>query len=180
MKTPIKVTAWITALLFFLATLWSVTARGLFETARLDVPHFDAGAGNQFLLFRAGLAGITTLLLCARIFFPQPRRSRLFVTVTALLIIPVFLWSCLGLERWAAGYNEASFVALSESHSNGQPLTAQQVLGKLGKPIFTGTRSDGETVWSYSYMPSSGYGWHKRIFWLRGDEVTRVYSMNEP
>jgi hypothetical protein len=180
MTTIVKVTAWISALLFTLATIWSVTVRGVFERAQLDVSHFDAGAGDWFLLVRGGLAIITTLLLGVLIFFRQSWISRMLLAVTALLVLPVFLWSCLGLERWAEGYTDSSFAVLSQQHSDGQPLTAQEVLTALGHPVFTGRRPTGETVWSYSYMPSSGFGWHKRIFWLRDDAITRVYSLNEP
>jgi hypothetical protein len=179
-KMSIKLTAWICALLFALTTLWSVTVQGVFETARFDVPHFDAGAGDLFLLLRGGLAIIATLLLGVSMLFRQSWRSRLLIAVSGLFIVPVFLWSCLGLERWAAGYADPSFAALSQRYSAGQSLTAQQVLAALGQPVFTGSRPDGETVWSYSYMPSSGFGWHKRIVWLHGDTVTRVYSIDEP
>lgn len=180
MKTPIKVSAWISVILFALVTLWSVTVRGVFEPARLDVAHFDAGAGDMFLFVRGGLAVIATLLLGILMFFQQPWRFRLLIAVTALFIVPVFLWSCLGLERWAAGYADSSFAALLQRHDDGQSLTAQQVLAALGQPVFTGSRPAGELVWSYSYMPSSGFGWHKRVFWLRDDTVTRVYSLDEP
>src|SRR5712671_1887157 len=166
MKMRIKTMAWISTLLFVLVTLWFVTVRDIFESARLDVAHFDAGAGDLFLLLRGGLAIIATLLLGASMFFHQSWRSRLLIAVTALFIVPVFLWSCFGLECWAAGYSDSSFAALSQRHSDGQSLTAQQVLAALGQPVFTGPRPDGETVWSYSYMPSSGFGWHKRILWL--------------
>jgi hypothetical protein len=131
-------------------------------------------------LVRAGLAIITTLLLGVLIFVRQSWLSRLFVAGIGLCIVPVFFWSCFGLERWAPDYSDSSFVALSQRQSGDQPLAAKEVLATLGKPVFTGTRPTGETVWSYSYMPSSGFGWHKRIICLREDRVTRVYSLNEP
>lgn len=180
MKKRIEAAAWICSLLFTLATLWSVTARGIFEPARLDVAHFDAGAGDLFLFVRGGLAVITLLLLGTLLFFRQRWRSRLLLSVVALLIMPVFAWSCLGLERWAPRYAETDFTDLSRRYYDGQPLTGQQVLAAIGQPVFTGVRPSGETVWSYSYMPSSGFGWHKRIFWLHDDSVTRVYSLDEP
>lgn len=180
MKKSIKVTAWITTLLFVLVTFWSVTVQGVFEPARLDVSHFDAGAGDFLLLVRGGLAIFSTLLLGALVFFRQSWTSRLPTAVAALLIVPIFLWSCLGLERWAEGYSESSFAALLQRHGDGESLTAQEVLAALGEPVFTGRRPTGETLWSYSYMPSSGFGWNRRIFWLRDDSITRVYSLKEP
>lgn len=180
MTKGIKVTAWISALLFALATIWSVTLRGVCEPAQLDVAHFDAGAGDQFLFVRGGLAIIATLLLGVLIFLRQSWISRILTAVTALFVLPVFLWSCLGLERWAEGYTDSSFAVLLQQHRDGQKLTANDVLTALGQPIVTGRRPTGETVWSYSYMPSSGFGWQKRIFWLRDEAITRVYSLNEP
>ena len=180
MRKRIETIAWISSLLFGIVTLWSVTVRGIFEPARLDVAHFDAGAGNSLLLVRGGLACITTLLLGALVFFRRPLRSRLFIAVSALLIVPVFIWSCIGLERWGPDYSESSFTSLQSRYSDGQPITGHQVLAAIGHPVFTGVRETGETVWSYSYMPSSGFGWHKRIFWLRDDQVVNVYSLDEP
>lgn len=180
MKILIKVAALISALLFALTTLWSVTVRGIFEPARLDVAHFDAGAGDLLLLLRGALAVIAMVLLGISVFFQHSWRSRLPIAVAALFITPIFLWSCFGLERWATDYVGSSFMALSQRHNAGQSLTAQQVLAALGQPVFTGSRPTGETVWSYSYMPSSGFGWHKRVFWLRGDTVTGICSIDEP
>ena len=151
-----------------------------FEPARLDVAHFDAGAGNIILLLRGGLAIFTTLALGISVFFRSTQRAQLFVLVVALLVVPTFLWSCLGLERWAPGYSEPAFSALLHRYFDHQPTTTRDVASALGPPLFTGTRSSGETVWSYSYMPSSGFGWHKRVFWFQDGIVTYAYSMNEP
>ena len=180
MKARIETVAWISSLLFGIVTLWSVTVRGIFEPARLDVAHFDAGAGSPLLLLRGGLACIATLLLGALVFFRRPLQSRLLSAVSALLIVPVFIWSCIGLERWAPGYVESTFTSLLSRYSDGQPITGRQVFAAIGRPVFTGLLPTGETVWSYSYMPSSGFGWHKRIFWLHDDQIVRVYSLDEP
>ena len=172
MKKRIETIACICSILFCIATLWSVTARGIFEIARFDVAHFDAGAGNIWLLVRGVLAVVTASLLGALVFFSRSLRSRLLIATSSLLIVPMFIWSSLGLERWAQGYSESSFTALLSRHFTGEALTSENILAEIGRPLFTGLRPTGETVWSYSYMPSSGFGWHKRIFWLQANRVT--------
>ena len=173
-------TAWVSSLLFCGVTLWAVTVRGIFEPARLGVPHFEAGAGDEWLLVRAALATIATLALAASALFARPPLARVFLGLFTLLVVPVFFWSCLAFERWAPHFSESSFTALLQRHFAGQSLAEDDLVSELGRPLFTGLRPSGETVWSYSYMPSSGFGWHKRIFWLSDGRVTRGYSLDEP
>ena len=129
---------------------------------------------------RMALAMIATLSLATSAFFTRPLLARVILGLLALLTVPVFLWSCLAFERWAPQFSESSFATLLQRHFAGQSITGQEVIAAIGPPLFVGERPTGETVWSYSYMPSSGFGWHKRIFWLHDTTVSRVYTLDEP
>jgi hypothetical protein len=162
--------------------LWCGTVHGIFERPHLDPQsmHFLAGAGDGTLVVRAALtlpAAIASLLAA---FFPAPGRSRAPFIVSVFVIPALFILSALSLERWAPAYSEATFFRLLDHNSAGSTITRQQVLAALGPPLATGRRAQGEEVWCYTYMPSCGFGWHQRVFWLRQDTVTRIYFMDEP
>ncbi len=180
MKGHIQKIAGGSSLAFFGVTLWFITARGVLEPARLDADHFDAGAGDDWLLVRAGLALGSAILLGIMAGRPGSRRVRLVAALCALLTVPVFIWSCLGLQRWAPQYSEQSFQELLDRHRGGEALDTRDVVTTLGQPLFTGSHPGGTVVWSYSYMPSAGFGWDKRILWFDNDRVSYLYSLDEP
>ena len=166
--------------LFALATVWAITLQGFFEPSRLDVAHLDAGAGDLLLLLRGALAVLATVSLLIAAFFPGPRLTRLFTLIAALLVLPIFLWSAVGRERWAPGYIPAQFSLLSERFHSGQQIPESQVLAALGPPLMTHSDSAHSERWSYSYMPSSGFGWHKRVIVLRKGFVAGFLWIDEP
>jgi hypothetical protein len=172
--------ALVTSVLFLALTAWSVTVTGLLEPARFDVSHFDAGAGDELLLVRGALALGTTVLLIPLAFLLRDRRSRWSVAALIPLVLPVFVWSCVGIERWALGYSERAFDTVLDRYLAKRTVTVDEVVANLGPPLFTAPQRSGETVWSYSYMPSGGLGWHKRILWVQGGAVTYMYTLDEP
>jgi hypothetical protein len=104
----------------------------------------------------------------------------LLTLIAAILILPIFLWSAIGRERWSPGYVPAQFSLLSERFHSGQQISESQVLTALGPPLITHSDSADLKRWSYSYMPSSGFGWHKRIITLRQDSVAEFLWIDEP
>lgn len=119
---------------FLLATIWGVTVTGYFENASLDVEHLDAGAGNNFLLVRALLALVCTLLSIPCIFKSPVLKERLGFTCVTLLSIPLFLWSCLEIERWASNYSENAFRGVVEQHFAKVVLSEADVFSTVGSP----------------------------------------------
>lgn len=180
MKRYFLLAAWAALLAFAGLTLWSVTVRGAFEQPRLDVEHFDAGAGDVWLIVRAGLAVATTVLLGISAVVAPSVLARACRAVVALLPVPIFLWSCIGVERWGPRYTEAAFAGLAQRFRESEPLTEEKVIEAVGRPLFTTVDPDGSGVWSYSFMPSSGFGWHKRILHFRGDTVSAFRYWDEP
>jgi hypothetical protein len=181
MRQTLRGLAIAVALAFVLATGWAVTVTGIFEPTRSDAPHYWTGAGNDLLLIRGGLAILLTPLLMLDALLRRGWRAKALFGLLALLVLPLFLWSCLGLERWAPGYSEAGFINIvRQHHTQRVVVTEQDVLAAIGSPLLTGVRETGEAVWFYSYMPSGGFGWHKRVLWLQDGVVTYTYAQDEP
>lgn len=178
MKKPLVLAVCVTSILFCALTIWGATVRGIYEKPNLD--NFIAGAGDGWLLLRGALALTTAALLLALLFVPQRWYLRPLLIVGAVLVIWIFGWSCESLQRWAPGYSEAKFLALKSRFDSHQSLTTNDFLNALGPPIVTGHRATGELLWSYSFMPSSGFGWDKRIVYSRDGEVTEVQHFSEP
>lgn len=168
------------SLLFILATLWALTVQGHFEPSRLDVAHLHAGAGDSLLIIRALLGTAATLSFLIMVVMPQSPLRRVIAVTAIVSIVPLFLWSAVGRERWAPGYSHSRFVLLWEQFHSSRRVLEPQVLAALGPPLMTHSDSDDVTRWSYSYMPSSGFGWAKRIIYLRRGIVVGVLWLDEP
>jgi len=170
-----------TVALFLLATLWSVTVTGFFEPASLAVSHLDAGAGNSFLIVRAALAAVASLSLLACFALASRLSTRITLVAAAFALVGVFVWSAVGIERYAPRFSEEAFQRLCVAQGQTPPLTSPEVARLLGPPLIAETLPSGALVWSYTYMPSGGFGWHKRIvrFGIDG-RVTDVLRMDEP
>jgi len=176
----IRTSAGIASLLFVAATAWSVTVTGFFEETQPNPPHFIAGAGNELLLVRGGLAVLVTLLLLAAVFFVPGRRAKAITALGALLAIPLLLWSSVGIERWAPRFSERAFSTIFERYDRHQRVSVAEVVTVLGPPLYTSGGPLGEAQWSYSYMPSGGFGWHKRMIQFENGFVSSMYSLDEP
>ena len=167
-------------LLFLIITVWSVTVTGILEPAQVNVPHFAGGAGNMMLLFRVCLAFLVSFFLVLSLRYRKNNKFKFIVMVIAITTWLMFLFSCFGLERWSSGFSESEFDKLKDQYFAEERVTEAQVFKALGTPLCTGTNNTGDVIWSYSYMPSGGFGWNKRIFWLRGGVVTYMYEHSEP
>jgi hypothetical protein len=145
-----------------IATAWAWTVTGAFEPASLDVDYFDAGAGNDLLLARGclalGLAFLAVLWAC----LPGTPSRRLLRLAIAPSILMVLLWSVASLDRTSPGFSEAKFMEVLEAHQAGQKFSLQDVWLRLGNPLMTARRGD-HLMYSYTFTPSGGFGWHKRV-----------------
>jgi hypothetical protein len=166
---------------FGVTTAWAMTVTGFFEPAGIDVEHLDAGAGNDLLLLRARLVLVASGLAILWAFRSEgtaARLKRLAVVPSAVLIL--FL-SVASLNRFAPGYSEEKFLEVLKAHQTGQPVSQAEVTARLGRPLATAPRPEGQVIWSYTYTPSGGFGWQKRLltFDSRGALVD-VLHLDEP
>lgn len=150
------------ACLFFwgLATAWAVTVTGVLEPATLDVDYYIMGAGNDLFLFRLGLTLAITLLAVVWAFVegtPGMRLLRLFIAPCVLFL---FTLSVGGLDRTSPGFSQEQFLQIVTDHLDGRKVTLSEVQ-RLGKPLIVARYGD-RLVYSYTFTPSGGFGWHKR------------------
>lgn len=166
---------------FAALTIYDVTVNGYLEPVTLFPDHFEAGAGSSSFLVRLALLvailGLTPVAMW--------RRSHVFVSfiragVLSLVAACFFGWSAIGIQREAERYDEAVFDEAVSTIMSGGELTRGDVLARLGPPLVTGPCDDARECWSYTYMPSGGFGWRKRLVvfdraanaveWLRNNE----------
>jgi hypothetical protein len=123
------------ALLFLGTTLWSVSVIGFFELPRIDVEHFAAGAGDNLLIIRfftalaLAIGGVVWALGTA------PMAIRASRAAIAPLVLILFGWSVVALDRFAPGYSEATFLNIVERHQHGEQFTTKDVQRLLGEPL---------------------------------------------
>ncbi|HXU29037.1 MAG TPA: hypothetical protein VN851_00530, partial [Thermoanaerobaculia bacterium] len=166
---------------FGVTTAWAMTVTGFFEPAGIDVEHLEAGAGNDLLHLRARLVLLASGLAILWAFRAESRAARLKRLAVVPSTVLVFFFSVAGLDRFAPGYSEEKFLEILKANQNGQPLTLAEVTARLGPPLATARRPEGQVVWSYTYTPSGGFGWPKRLltFDSRGALVD-VLHLDEP
>lgn len=145
--------------LFSLITFYDLIFNGWFEPSTTEVGWWYCGAGSYTFLARFFLVPVSVILSIIMIFQNQPIIKRAAWLCTALLIPVVFAYSASGIERYSKSYDEEKFQQLVHEISEGRPHTKESVDALLGKPL---SRDKNGSVWSYTYMPSCGFGWTKR------------------
>jgi hypothetical protein len=176
----LRVIATIGFSVFLAACLWSLTVQGFFETASRNVPHYASGAGDYFLIFRLFLALAITLMIFLLVVMEKGFRQKLLALLAVPLPIAILYFSVLSLTRWSDGFSEGKFLTLQKRFEGGSILQTSMVLRELGDPLIIDD-IDGKQCWSYSYMPSGGFGWPKRtICFSESGIVSLVYSLDEP
>lgn len=79
----------------------------------------------------------------------------------------VLVWSACGIQRSAPGYDERAFRAfINDAVHPCNTLTRRDALRRLGPPLVAGPLRDGTECWSYTYMPTAGLGWSKRMLFF--------------
>jgi hypothetical protein len=146
---------------FLGVTVFDIGVHGVLEPSTVMPEHADAGAASPLLPLRALLAAVSAVAGSTALFRAGNR-------VQSALLGPgiafVLVWSACGLQRSAANYDERGFMAFIDDgvHSPGT-LTSEDALRRLGPPLVAGTVSDEIECWSYTYMPTAGLGWNKRM-----------------
>ncbi|HZU87095.1 MAG TPA: hypothetical protein VFF78_06405 [Anaerolineaceae bacterium] len=158
----------------------------LFETPSIMVDHFAAGAGSIWLF----ILPVFTLLMSILPFavWPPPARTVGLILRIAATILPLVITYALisGLQRYAPHYDEKQFIQLITEFDKGSNFTQQEVQARLGEPLSREKiKHEMDSVdreyWSFTYMPSTGFGWNKRIiiFSTRGFMID-YDNMDEP
>jgi uncharacterized membrane protein len=164
--------------LFALITFYDLLFNGWFESSSTEVGWYYCGAGSYTLLTRFVLVPISVLLSIIMIFQKQPIINRA-AWLCAVLIIPVvFAYSADGIERYSKSYDEEIFQQVVHEISEGEQHTQSSVRALLGKPLSMDKKG---SVWSYTYMPSCGFGWTKRTIEFDEEEKAIGYdNYSEP
>jgi len=166
---------------FGIATAWAMTVQGIFEESSLDVDHLNAGAGNDLLLWRAFLALGAGGLAIIWTFLPGSVAVRLARLAVAPSVLVILVWSVTSLDRFAPGFTEEKFMDVIEAHHRGELVMTTDAIAKLGSPLMTASTSDGDTIWSYTYTPSGGFGWPKRFLTFDAQgRLVYTSSFDEP
>jgi hypothetical protein len=166
---PLRLTTLSVLIAFLLVTAHGLTVCGVLEAPSVSVDHFEAGAGSTGLMVRAILA---TLAAFSLVMWALPRQAvfnRIAKFVAISFVFALFWHSALGIQRFAPNYNEKRFWDLVSQHHAGQPIHSSDLLYAVGEPLAKesfATGTGASEVWLYSYMPSSGFGWEKRVAYL--------------
>lgn len=145
--------------LFALITLYDLLFNGWFESPTSEVGWYYCGAGSYTLLIRFFLVPVTVILSIIMIFQKQSIIKRV-AWLSFIFVIPVvFAYSATGIERYSESYDEEVFQQLVGELSEKKHHTKESVESSLGKPL---SIDRNDSVWSYTYMPSCGFGWTKR------------------
>ena len=159
---------------------------GIFEKPSLNVNHFLTGAGGLIMLFCFFFGGMSILILITWSFFPQKFSQRM-IKLGVVLLIPFALnYSICHMQRFSPGYSEAVFNSIADAYYRHEQITAEEVLKKLGKPLVKEKQTiikihENQEGWLYSYMPSCGFGWNKRVLYFsETGYLCDINRMNEP
>ena len=186
-KKIIAIAAITSVTAFSLLTLWDVTVNGILETPDLNVDHFVSGAGGLTILARYGLGLGSVVFLLIWLPLRIKLKPMILKLCVAILVSTVFIWSAIGLERYSSDYSEEQFAEIVETFSTGKSITSERVLTDIGTPLVSGkqkilieSRPHSE-AWLYSYMPSCGFGWKKRVLYFDSEnQMVSYLSIDEP
>jgi len=160
---PISIVA-ITA--FALVTIYDLLFNGWFEASSIDVDWWEAGAGSITFMIRFLLVAESLVLAVILVFMKQPVMTRV-TWLGLILIIPLlFAYSARGIERYSESYDESVYQQITLESVEGKQHTKETVQSLLGTPL---SKEWDDSIWSYTYMPSCGWGWTKRTFHFDDD-----------
>ena len=134
-----------------------------FEPTELVPPHWEAGAGSYALILRFFLALTMSVSMVILAVVDRGLLKRVILAIFAVLPMTVFIQSVSFLEREAPDFNEQAFTRVMHQHLEGQSFSKSEVLLLVGPPLIDAT-SDQGGCWSYTYTPSGGFGFRKRMF----------------
>ena len=173
-------------ILFSFLFFYNFFINGIFEKPSLNVNHFVSGAGGIIMLSCFFLGGLSVLILIVRSFFPQKFPHRMIKWSAALLIPFALNYSVFHMQRFSPNYSEAIFNSIADAYQKHEQITKGEVLKKLGEPLVKGKQPiikihENQEGWLYSYMPSCGFGWNKRVLYFNeAGYLCDINRMDEP
>ena len=164
----------ITLLLYlvFLSILFPIARARIIEQPTIQVDHFVAGAFSPLICIGYPLAFILCLLPVT-LWPPAINRKGIALRIVGTIVPLILAVLVVNIqEQTAAGFNEQAYTEIITNYDLGTAITTEDVLDLLGEPL-SKEEINGRFIWSYTYMPSTGWGWNKRIlsFDLNGNMV---------
>jgi hypothetical protein len=150
------------------------------EEPSVLVDHYEAGAGDLLLVLLCPLTIVVSIV--PAYLWSAPSRPKSPGLLLAVLVVPilVMLGTMVGLERRASRFDYDAFVHITTAYDRGSVITQEQAIQALGTPL-SQELIDGREVWSYTYMPSTGLGWHKRVLTFgKSGQMIGYVNMDEP
>ncbi len=177
----------LTFVLSFLGvSLYDILLNGWFEPPSLNVAHFVAGAGGITLIIRFVLCILAVGALGAWSIARQTPLRRLSKLALAVTLPAMFYYTVYGIQRFAKEFREDTFGKIVSSFHDKEHIDARTVMSALGEPLVKETQTiievhRDQVGWLYSYMPSSGFGWNKRVLYFdKGGRLVDYNRMDEP
>ena len=166
---------------FLVVTAFDVVVNGFLEPSTLMPEHANAGAASPWLPLRATLAFVSAVCGIAALRTARPGAG-FQSAFLSLAIGLVLVWSACGIDRSASSYDERAFMAfISDAVCSPGTLTRHDALQRLGRPLLAGTVWGDTECWSYTYMPTAGFGWSKRmLFFDRSGKLVSWDIVDEP
>ena len=151
------------------------------ESASIQVDHFQSGANGLWLLWCGVLALFAAFSLFTK---EQTVRQRVSQSKRLLLAaLPILLWMLMWAsyhEQQAPDYQEHLFSHIITAFEGGEVITKKQVSKALGVPLSQEVIAERE-AWSYTYMPSTGFGWRKRVLFFNQEGILVAFNnFDEP
>ncbi len=167
-------------LAFLLLTAYDMTVYGFYEPLEMFPPHYNAGAGSWTFLIRFCLALASVFCFIGLIASYRTWGTRFLATFLVPLPLVLLSYSITLVEKVAVGFDDESFSAVVHEHHRGDQITKEDALARLGSPLMVEKQKE-EEIWSFTYMPSGGFGWRKRllIFDEKG-QLVRTFRFDEP
>lgn len=141
----------------FIITLIYVFQGRISEKPTISVDHFQAGASGVGFLILPPLAIILSLIPLRFWAAPIGRVNTIMFGTAMVLPILALIFLFTGFERRAPQYDEIKYKNIVTAYEDGTIFHQDQVIELLGRPL-SQEQLGGREVWSYTYMPSTGYG----------------------
>lgn len=157
------------------ASAADLVSNGVLEEATCFPPHYFAGASPRYGWFWLPAGAVGFLLSAVTL---EGRRIRFAISIVSFALAFYFLPMSLG--RTASSFDERAFREIVTKADQGMVVTLGDVHQRLGDPIIRCDNGLSQESWHFTYMPSAGYGWNKKVLWFADGRVTRWANFSEP
>lgn len=173
-------------LLFLGVSFYDILLNDWFEPSSLNVAHFVTGADGITLIIRFILCILAVGALVAWSIARQTPLRRLSKLALAVTLPAMFYYTVYGIQRFAKDFCDDKFDKIVSSFHDKEHIDVRAVISALGEPLGRESHTiieihRDQVGWLYSYMPSSGFGWNKRVLYFNeGGRLVDYNRMDEP